>query len=42
MGIIGGTRQYANVTTGSGTFTGSRTTALGGNVDATFDLNLPK
>jgi hypothetical protein len=42
MGVIGGAGQYASVTTGSGTFTGSRTTALGGNVDATFDLQLPK
>lgn len=39
LGVIGGTGSYAT-TTGSGTFTGERRTALGGNVDATFDLQL--
>jgi hypothetical protein len=40
LGVIGGTGRYLDTTTGSGTFTGSRTTALGGNVSATFDLQL--
>jgi hypothetical protein len=39
LGVIGGTGTYAT-TTGSGTFMGSRTTALGGDVKATFDLGL--
>jgi Cupin domain len=39
LGVIGGTGTYAE-TTGSGTFKGSRTTALGGDVKATFDLGL--
>jgi hypothetical protein len=40
VGVVGGTGRYAAITGGSGTFTGSRTTALGGNVGATFDLEL--
>jgi Cupin domain len=40
LGVIGGTGTYAETTTGSGTFKGSRTTALGGDVKATFDLGL--
>ncbi|MET0920969.1 MAG: hypothetical protein ABWY77_07200, partial [Acidimicrobiia bacterium] len=39
LGVIGGTGTYVN-NAGSGTFTGSRTAALGGQVAATFDLNL--
>jgi hypothetical protein len=39
LGIIGGTGQYSTVT-GDGTFTGSRTAALGTDVDATFTLQL--
>lgn len=39
MLVIGGTGTYA-ATKGAGTFTGSRTEALGGNVSATFDLGL--
>jgi quercetin dioxygenase-like cupin family protein len=39
MLVIGGTGTYAS-STGSGTFSGSRTQALGGNVAATFDLGL--
>jgi quercetin dioxygenase-like cupin family protein len=39
LGVIGGTGTYAE-TTGSGTFKGARTTALGGDVKATFDLGL--
>jgi hypothetical protein len=42
VGVVGGTGRYAGITGGSGTFTGSRTTALGGNVGATFDLELTK
>jgi hypothetical protein len=39
LGVIGGTGRYATAT-GTGVFTGSRTTALGGNVDSTFALRL--
>jgi hypothetical protein len=39
MLVIGGTGTYS-LTKGSGTFTGSRTDELGGNVAATFDLRL--
>ncbi len=39
LGVIGGTGTYA-ATTGTGVFTGSRTSALGGDVAATFDLGL--
>jgi hypothetical protein len=39
MLVIGGTGAYAPAT-GSGTFTGSRTEELGGNVSLTFDLGL--
>jgi hypothetical protein len=39
LGVVGGTGAYAN-TTGTGTFIGSRTAALGGDVAATFDLGL--
>jgi mannose-6-phosphate isomerase-like protein (cupin superfamily) len=39
LGVIGGTGRYAT-TTGSGTFVGERGTALGGDVDTTFDLQL--
>jgi len=41
LGVVGGTGKYAGAT-GSGTFTGSRTTALGGKVSATFDVELPQ
>jgi quercetin dioxygenase-like cupin family protein len=41
LGVVGGTGTYASAA-GSGTFTGERRTALGGNVDATFDLQLAK
>ena len=39
LGVIGGTGTYANAK-GSGTFTGTRQAALGGQVQATFDLDL--
>jgi hypothetical protein len=39
LGVIGGTGQYAT-STGTGTFTGTRTAALGSDVSATFDLEL--
>ena len=39
LGVIGGTGAYVNAT-GSGTFTGSRTAQLGGQVQSTFDLDL--
>ncbi len=39
LGVIGGTGTYVN-DTGYGTFTGARTAALGGQVSATFDLQL--
>jgi hypothetical protein len=39
LGVVGGTGTYATAA-GSGTFTGERRTALGGNVDATFELQL--
>jgi quercetin dioxygenase-like cupin family protein len=39
LGVVGGTGTYATAA-GSGTFTGERRSALGGNVDATFDLQL--
>jgi hypothetical protein len=39
LGVIGGTGAYATAT-GAGTFTGSRTAALGTTVSATFDLTL--
>ena len=40
LGVIGGTGKYVATTAGSGVFTGERTTALGGNVHSTFDLQL--
>ena len=39
LGVIGGTGTYVNVK-GSGTFTGTRQAALGGQVQSTFDLDL--
>ena len=39
LGVIGGTGTYAKAT-GSGTFTGTRQAQLGGQVSATFDLDL--
>jgi mannose-6-phosphate isomerase-like protein (cupin superfamily) len=39
LGVVGGTGRYVS-TTGSGTFVGERRTALGGDVTATFDLEL--
>jgi quercetin dioxygenase-like cupin family protein len=39
LGVIGGTGRYV-VATGTGTFTGNRTAALGGAVAATFAMNL--
>ena len=39
LGVIGGTGSYANAT-GSGTFVGTRSAALGTTVAATFDLRL--
>ena len=39
LGVISGTGKYATMT-GTGTFTGSRTAALGTTVSATFDLTL--
>jgi quercetin dioxygenase-like cupin family protein len=39
LGVIGGTGRYV-AATGTGTFTGSRTAALGTAVSATFDLTL--
>lgn len=39
LGVVGGTGRYA-ATTGTGTFVGSRTAALGTMVAATFDLTL--
>jgi hypothetical protein len=41
VGVIGGTGQYLGTTTGTGTFSGTRAAALGGAVNATFDLQLP-
>lgn len=40
MGVIGGTGKYAAVTGGTGTFIGSRTAAIGANVESTFSLRL--
>ena len=39
LGVVGGTGRYVS-TTGSGTFVGERRTALGGDVTATFDLQI--
>jgi len=39
LGVVGGTGRYAT-TTGTGTFIGERRATLGGDVDATFDLQL--
>jgi len=39
LGVIGGTGTYA-LATGSGTFIGTRQAQLGGQVSATFDLDL--
>lgn len=41
LGVIGGTGTYADAA-GHGTFTGDRQAALGGQVDAVFDLDLAK
>ena len=41
LGVIGGTGTYVDAA-GHGTFTGERQAALGGQVDAVFDLDLDK
>jgi hypothetical protein len=41
LGVLGGTGDYAAVTSGSGIFTGTRNGPVGSPVDATFTYTLP-